>query len=233
MTQQKLIVIIAAAAITSLVLGIVIGQRFFAPAAQDRAQQQRQMRVTQDRETRRQVEEAHARHRIELEQARERRERWERERKAGLAPEERELVFGDVDNRVDRPLSYFRGKLLVANFWSTMCVACISEMPLFSTLPEYFAGYPVVFISVSMDNAGQARVRRFLRQHDLIYRVNPIYMDTHRVLRNHIRPHELPVTMVFGPDGTLLQRIDVPVNWTSENSRRVIMQHMRRTGLIQ
>lgn len=53
-------------------------------------------------------------------------------------------------------LSDFKGKaILVLDFWFTGCIPCKAEMPYFDSLAEEMKGYPIQFISVSLDTGDQ------------------------------------------------------------------------------
>jgi len=49
------------------------------------------------------------------------------------------------------PISQFRGKLLVIDYWATWCSPCLKETPIFKSFAEKYKDYPVNFITISMD----------------------------------------------------------------------------------
>jgi len=48
-------------------------------------------------------------------------------------------------------LSAFRGQVVVVNFWATWCGPCQEELPRLSTLAAAYAGKPVKFVAISID----------------------------------------------------------------------------------
>ena len=50
-----------------------------------------------------------------------------------------------------RKLSALRGQIVVVNFWATWCGPCQEELPRLSKIAESYAGKPVRFVLVSID----------------------------------------------------------------------------------
>ena len=69
-----------------------------------------------------------------------------------------------LDNKKIESAS-LKGQVIVLNFWFTACPSCLTEMPGFNKLVDYYAGKKVTCISVTYDSA--AEVKKFLRQHPL------------------------------------------------------------------
>ncbi|HUS34375.1 MAG TPA: redoxin domain-containing protein, partial [Verrucomicrobiae bacterium] len=55
-----------------------------------------------------------------------------------------------------------KGKVVVLEFWNTACVPCIEAIPHWNDLVAQFTNKPVVFISISDDNA--SKLRDFLKR---------------------------------------------------------------------
>ncbi len=60
--------------------------------------------------------------------------------------------FKTLDGQV-RKLSGLRGQIVVVNFWATWCGPCQEELPRLSQLAEAYAGKPVRFVLISIDEA--------------------------------------------------------------------------------
>lgn len=50
-----------------------------------------------------------------------------------------------------RKLSTLRGKIVVVNFWATWCAPCQEELPRLAQIAESYAGKPVEFVLISID----------------------------------------------------------------------------------
>lgn len=59
----------------------------------------------------------------------------------------------------------YKGKVVVLEFWATWCEGCVANIPRMNDLEKEMAGKPVVFVSVTGDDAG--KVRKFLETHRL------------------------------------------------------------------
>ena len=59
-------------------------------------------------------------------------------------------AFKALDGQT-RKLSAMRGKILVVNFWATWCGPCQEELPRLSQLAQSYAGKPVQFVLISID----------------------------------------------------------------------------------
>lgn len=58
--------------------------------------------------------------------------------------------FKSLDGQT-RKLSALRGQVVVVNFWATWCGPCQEELPRLSKLAESYAGKPVRFVLISID----------------------------------------------------------------------------------
>lgn len=50
-----------------------------------------------------------------------------------------------------QPLSQWRGKVLVVNFWATWCEPCRKEIPEFIKLQEQFRSQGLLFVGIALD----------------------------------------------------------------------------------
>lgn len=109
------------------------------------------------------------------------------------------LKLPDTDN-VEQPLAQWRGKVVIANFWATWCPPCRKEIPDFAEASRAFAGQPVQFVGLSIDDAD--KVREFDEELDVPY---PLLIASPQVLAlakdfgNSAQA--LPFTVIFDRDG--------------------------------
>jgi thiol-disulfide isomerase/thioredoxin len=59
-------------------------------------------------------------------------------------------AFKALDGQT-RKLSELRGQIVVVNFWATWCGPCQEELPRLSNIAESYAGKPVRFVLISID----------------------------------------------------------------------------------
>ena len=59
-------------------------------------------------------------------------------------------AFKSLDGQT-RKLSSLRGQVVVVNFWATWCGPCQEELPRLSQLAQSYAGKPVRFVLISID----------------------------------------------------------------------------------
>jgi len=69
---------------------------------------------------------------------------------AGVAKRAPDPGFKSLDGQA-RKLSSLRGQVVVVNFWATWCGPCQEELPRLSKIAESYAGKPVRFVLISID----------------------------------------------------------------------------------
>ena len=72
-------------------------------------------------------------------------------RSAGAAPKHAPDPAFKSLNGQSQKLSALRGQVVVVNFWATWCGPCQEELPRLSKLAESYAGKPVRFVLISID----------------------------------------------------------------------------------
>ncbi|WP_324780026.1 TlpA family protein disulfide reductase [Thiobacillus sedimenti] len=77
-----------------------------------------------------------------------------------------QLAFPDLQGRA-QPLSQWRGRVVVLNFWASWCAPCRDEIPDFVALRAQFEPHGVEFVGIAVDTA--ANVRQFLQQVSVSY----------------------------------------------------------------
>jgi thiol-disulfide isomerase/thioredoxin len=77
-------------------------------------------------------------------------------------------VLPDLDGK-ETPLSQWRGKVLVVNFWATWCAPCREEMPHFAAVQSRDAAKGVQFVGIAVDQAD--KVREYVKEIKLNYPV--------------------------------------------------------------
>lgn len=86
-----------------------------------------------------------------------------------MAPAETvpQIALKDLSGQKQR-LTDLRGSIVVLNFWATWCGPCQEELPLIARLGQSYAGKPVRFVAVSIDDKkSRAQIADFLAQHNV------------------------------------------------------------------
>ena len=149
---------------------------------------------------------------------------WLGSRAPGSAPPARiapaALFAASFSDGAGRPqaLGQFQGKVVVLNFWATWCGPCREEMPAFSRMQKQWADRNVQFVGLSSEEP--LRVARFGRELAIAY---PLWTggeevsDLSKRLGNHLGV--LPHTVIFGPQGELLDQRVGPYTETELKTR--------------
>lgn len=113
-------------------------------------------------------------------------------------------TFPDVEGR-PQPLSQWRGRPLVVNFWATWCPPCVEEMPDLQQVRDEYRDKGVEVIGIGIDNG--AKIAAFRDKHRLTL---PLLVagvggsDLNRALGNS--GGALPFTVLIGADGRIRER---------------------------
>lgn len=101
------------------------------------------------------------------------------------------------------PLTRWRGKLLILNFWATWCPPCLREIPAFIELQRRYAADGVQFVGIALDQV--EAVASFASEKAMNYPVLVGHEDVIRFMQslgNAIGG--LPYTAVIGANGEVL-----------------------------
>ncbi|WP_326859937.1 TlpA disulfide reductase family protein [Noviherbaspirillum sp.] len=79
------------------------------------------------------------------------------------------LSMPTVDGNAE-PLSKWKNKTLLVNFWATWCAPCVDEMPELSALQATKSGTNLQIIGIGIDSA--SNIAQFAKKHQINY---PLY----------------------------------------------------------
>ena len=114
------------------------------------------------------------------------------------------LVLPDVDGR-QQPLSQWRGKVLVVNFWATWCAPCREEIPILVTLQEKYRARGLQLVGIAIDQ--RDKVEAFAREFKINYALLLGGLETINVSRQiGNRLGALPYTAVLDRSGRIVSR---------------------------
>ncbi len=113
-------------------------------------------------------------------------------------------TFPDLNSQ-RQPLSQWRGKVLVVNFWATWCAPCRAEIPGFIELHRELAGQGVQFVGIAIDQA--TKVNDFARELGVNY---PLLLGDENALELQRQLGDqagvLPFTVILDSNGRLIAR---------------------------
>jgi thiol-disulfide isomerase/thioredoxin len=113
-----------------------------------------------------------------------------------------QLGYPDPQGR-HQPLSQWRGKVLVLNFWASWCAPCREEMPDFDALRARYLPQNVEFVGLAIDNP--AHVTRFLQRQPVAYPILIGEGAASNLARQLGNPSgALPYTIVLDRDGQVV-----------------------------
>src|SRR6266702_8124124 len=80
-----------------------------------------------------------------------------------LGTPEPEVTFESLDGK-DVPLSEYKGKVVLVNFWATWCEPCQIEIPWMMEFQKKYGPRGFTILGVSMDEDGKKAVAPFLEK---------------------------------------------------------------------
>lgn len=104
---------------------------------------------------------------------------------------------------VTQPISQWRGKVVVVNFWATWCEPCREEIPEFIKLQRQFGDQGLVFVGIAVDD--RERVAAFSREIGINY---PVLVGDLQAMKlagtAGNRQGALPFTAIIDRNGSLI-----------------------------
>jgi len=124
------------------------------------------------------------------------------------------------------PLARLLGRPLLINVWASWCEPCRGEMASLERLawsPQR-GGFSI--IGISTDDDPQQPLALLQSTHATISQ----YLDGHLEMETMLGASRLPLTVLVGADGTVLQRIYGARQWDSPQSLQLLEQVLQAGG---
>lgn len=110
------------------------------------------------------------------------------------------FTLPDVAGHPVSPLTLYRGKVVLLNFWATTCGACLAEIPALNTLYRQLKAKGVVVIGVAVDSSLGAVASQVAKSNIgypvVVDQEKSIYFDLYGLFG-------LPVTLLIDKKGNL------------------------------
>ena len=104
---------------------------------------------------------------------------------------------------IRQPLSQWRGKVLIINFWATWCPPCQHEIPGFIELQKRYGPQGLQFVGIAIDE--KAKVQAFANKVGINYPI--LVSDLEGVALERASgdySSEIPYTVVIDPQGKVI-----------------------------
>ncbi len=125
---------------------------------------------------------------------------------------------GDHDDTTE--LGAFHGKFALVNLWATWCAPCVKELPSLDALQSARGGDRFQVVTISEDRQGHQAVDPFLDKAGI--KNLPRFTDPKSEVGRAWKIRGLPTTLLIGPDGTELGRLEGDANWSSPEALALI-----------
>lgn len=141
------------------------------------------------------------------------------------------LVLDRIDGK-KVPLTVFRGKPVLVNFWATWCPPCRRELPILDGLTRTAAHQSLEIIAVSIDQAGRQVVDAFLRRLRITYLrpfLDPVGRIAKKAGSDTPTPFVLwgmPISYIVDRQGRLAGYITGEVDWISDQAQAFLKYYV-------
>jgi len=113
------------------------------------------------------------------------------------------------------PLSAFKGKVVLLNFFATWCPPCRAEMPALNKLYHALKPRGLEVVAVSTDRSIND-IKDFLER----YRVDfPILFDADRSAAKQYRVFSMPTTFLINRNGMIVEKFYGEYDWTEPETK--------------
>jgi peroxiredoxin len=115
-------------------------------------------------------------------------------------------------------LKELRGKIILLNFFSTLCPNCRRESPSFAKLHEEFKNTDLVLLKV----VAKEKEKDLIKYKKEFNISSPILIDDNASITNAYGISSSPQTFFINREGKIVGRVLKELDWTSANARNLI-----------
>ena len=127
-------------------------------------------------------------------------------------------------NGPSKKLSEFRGKPLIINVWASWCGPCRQEMASLERLAWHEEATRFTIIGISTDDYVEPPTALLKATNATISH----FIDNRLQMENMLGASQIPLTVLVGADGRVVQKVYGARQWDSPESLRLIANAFRR-----
>lgn len=114
------------------------------------------------------------------------------------------------------PLSSYKGKVFLINFWATWCEACIEEMPSIVNLRESYKERGFEALGINLDETPEVIAPKTAKKLKMTF---PIFKDPENNVANLFDVRAIPLTVIVNQARKILLVKDGEQNWNAPEIR--------------
>ncbi len=122
-------------------------------------------------------------------------------------------------------LSFFKGKLVLLNFWATWCPPCLRELPALDRLQQRFAGQDFEVVAVALDQRGYAGAREFYDKLNIQHL--GLYHGSVEAFGEEFPVDVFPANFLIDPQGRVLSFMRSYADWDAPEADKMIQDHLQ------
>ncbi|MDP3341590.1 TlpA disulfide reductase family protein [Frigidibacter sp.] len=128
------------------------------------------------------------------------------------------VVIDAADAEV--PLSSYRGKYVLLNFWATWCPPCRAEMPALDRLQAELGGERFAVVTIATGRNPVPAIKDFFASASITHL--PMLRDPKQTLARQMAVLGLPVTVILDPEGREIARMQGDAHWDGPEAKALI-----------
>ena len=123
-----------------------------------------------------------------------------------------DVTFKDLDGK-DVPLSQYKGKIVLVNFWATWCEPCQIEIPWLIEMQQKYEAKGFTVLGIAMDDEGKSAVAPYLAKERFNVNGQKLPMSYPLVLGNDAVADKFggllgyPTSFLISRDGKVIKKI--------------------------
>ena len=120
----------------------------------------------------------------------------------------------------------FKGKVVVLNFWATLCAPCREEMKHHDRLQAELGGEAFQVVALSVDRKGMEAVDAFYQEYGISHLGQ--YNEPTMAIPRAFGALGLPTTVLIDAEGRLRGRLVGPADWDSPEAMALVRWYLEQ-----